>query len=220
MQVKPPYVSVMPGEVRQTEWPNGHTHKGIGAILAICPSVAGDQLIGPCLPLGTVGGGAPNRGIFSVPEVGSAVGLLFVGGDTAAPFYLPGWWGCPGGVVETPAAGPSFGGAKPGDPNIVIWETSHWRVVLANTSWDRLRVESKTTPGSFIEIEGATGKMTLETADLNLGSGAATEAAVLGTVFLALFNAHTHNDPVSGVTGVPNSPMVPGTHTSTRVKVL
>ena len=54
---------------------------------------------------------------------------------------------------------------------------------------------------------------------MELGGALATEAAVLGTAFLALFNAHIHPDPVSGVTGVPTTPMIAGTHTSLTVKV-
>lgn len=42
-----------------------------------------------------------------------------------------------------------------------------------------------------------------------------TDALVLGTAFLALFNAHTH---ASGGSGPPATPMVPGIHTSVTVQ--
>jgi hypothetical protein len=216
--IKPPYLGIFPGEVTKNVFEPGHTHKGTGSVLAICPSISGDREIGPCLPLGTVGGGAPGRGIFAVPDVGAAVGLLFFGGDPSAAYYIAGWYGCPGGTLETPSPGPSFAPGDQGDPDIVVWETSKWRVILANDTFDRLRIESKTTPGSFIEIDGGTGKMTLETSDLQLG-GMATEAAVLGTAFLALYNGHTHTE-TGTVTSTPIVPMVAGTHTSAIVKVL
>jgi len=76
----------------------------------------------------------------------------------------------------------------------------------------------------------------LEGVLIKLGVGATTEAAVLGTIFLSLyndlvtkFNAHIHvttatvgASPTVGVlspTVSPASPMVPGTHTSAKVTV-
>jgi hypothetical protein len=72
----------------------------------------------------------------------------------------------------------------------------------------------KTNPITPFDSTGAV----LEAALVKLGVGA-TQAAVLGTAFLTLFNAHVHPDPLSGTTGVPTVPMVAGTHTSTKVKI-
>lgn len=53
-------------------------------------------------PLGTNGGGGPQRGGFIVPEVGHIVGILFHNGDREAPYYMCGWWGTPDEGTEMP----------------------------------------------------------------------------------------------------------------------
>ena len=80
-------------------------------------------------------------------------------------------------------------------------------------------VTLRETPDSFLEIDGASGKIVVQTSDLRLGDATATEAVVLGTAFATLFNAHVHPDPASGFTGVPTVAMVSPTHLSIGVKV-
>lgn len=55
-------------------------------------------------PMGTVGGGSPQRGGFVVPDVGADVVVFFLGGDLERPLYLPGWWAFrgSGGPKEMP----------------------------------------------------------------------------------------------------------------------
>lgn len=229
MKFKPPYLGMVPGEVIDNN-PDDEEVKGLGAVMVIAPSIMGLTPIGPCLPLGTVGGGGahnketkvPNPwGIFAVPPMGSAVALWFLGGDIDEAYYLPANWGKPEGASLSEVPDPSSVGAQRGDPSVVVWETDKWRVILAGASFDKMRIESKTTPTSFLEIDGATGKMSLETTNLELGGALATEAAVLGTAFTTLFNAHTHAGVTvgAGATGPPTPLMVPGVHTSLSVKV-
>jgi Type VI secretion system/phage-baseplate injector OB domain len=192
----------------------------LGRVRAVCPDISGrDPLPDWLWPLGTVGGGAAGRGLFAVPPKGAAIGILFAAGNEQNGFYLAGWWGEPtAGAKETPDPGTT--GTK-GDAGTTLWETAKWRVILSDTA-NTLRIESKGTPGTYVQIDGASGEMQLVTTDLKLGSGSATEALVLGTAFLALFNAHTHSGVTvgGGVTGAPVTPMVPGTHTSTIAKTV
>lgn len=85
--------------------------------------------------------------------------------------------------------------------------------------------EGAIPPGFRIEKEDGTayfeispaGAVTIEGVSLKHGALAA-QAAMLGTAFLTLYNAHTHTTP-AGPSGPPVVPMVPGTHTSTKNKV-
>lgn len=45
------------------------------------------------LPLGTAGGGSPQRGGGAAPAIGATVAVFFADGDHEAPYYLGGWWG-------------------------------------------------------------------------------------------------------------------------------
>lgn len=81
-----------------------------------------------------------------------------------------------------------------------------------------------TSGGSFIKL-AATGLITVETTGnvevkagtIKLGNGA-TEAAVLGDLFKATFDAHTHVGNLGYTTSPPSTPMPP-TNLSTVVKV-
>jgi hypothetical protein len=54
-------------------------------------------------PLGTGGGGGPQRGGFTPPDIGATVGVLFHNGDKECPYYFCGWWGdTPDAGLETP----------------------------------------------------------------------------------------------------------------------
>jgi phage baseplate assembly protein gpV len=192
----------------------------LGRVRIACPEVSGSAPLPDwSYPLGTAGGGSKGRGVWAIPEVGAAVGVLFASGNENNSFYLPGWWGEPDDIGNE-APDPGGGGTK-GDPKLVMWETEKWKVIL-DTPSDKLRIESKTTGAAFIEIEGATGNMVISTPDLKLGGTGALEALVLGSAFLTLFNAHTHSGVTSGgaASGPPVTPMVVGTHTSLQNKTL
>lgn len=53
-------------------------------------------------PVGTMGGGGPQRGIAIVPKVGSDVVVWFIGGDKDRPIYASAWWGKPASGSEMP----------------------------------------------------------------------------------------------------------------------
>lgn len=209
----PPWLGLFIGTVSDVADP-----LSLGRVMVCCPEISGKTTLPDwSWPLGTVGGGNPQRGIFAVPAVGSSVGILFASGNLDNSFYLPGWFAEPDSGKETPDPGVTD---TPGNPTLVMWETAKWKIILS-TDNNKLRIESKDTP-AFIEIDGATQEMTLSTTDLKLGGAGAAQALVLGTAFLALFNSHTHAGVTvgAGVTGPPAPLMVAGTHTSTVSKTL
>lgn len=187
-----------------------------------------------------------SRGLFAVPAIGANVALFFHLGDSTELFYMGGWFHEDGGG-KTPASG--LPGIDPGDPDVVVWEFQDWKLIVSDKATKtRFRIESKTdpdtfydidpetgvmtarmsakvrfeakgSPDSFIELDGASGKIVVSTPALELGGVGATEAAVLGSALLTLFNMHTHNE-TGGVTGVPNTLMIAGTHTSLQVTIL
>ncbi len=74
------------------------------------------------------------------------------------------------------------------------------------------KVTIKTPSGQSIELDGASGSVTvtgatitLDGAQVKLGGAGAVQPLVLGTAFMALFNAHTH---ISSLPTTPTSPPV------------
>lgn len=53
-------------------------------------------------PLGTIGGGGPQRGGFVVPEIGADVEVLFLNGDPERPRYFCSSWSAPKEGSEMP----------------------------------------------------------------------------------------------------------------------
>lgn len=75
------------------------------------------------------------------------------------------------------------------------------------------KVTVETAGGQTLVLDAASGKVTasgvtvtLDAAQVKLGGDAASQPLVLGTAFLALFNAHTH---VSNLPTLPTGPPVP-----------
>lgn len=216
-----------------------------GRVRVKCSALFGNNLSFWALPLGTLCGGGITKGgtvtpygFYSPPPLGAKVGLLCHLGDHTELFYLPGWWGGEGTATEVPDAS-ALAGVNRGDPDVPVFELSKWRVIISDKATptvfriqskensnlyveidaDNAKIRVQTSATSYIEIDGTSGKIVINSTTTELGTAGATEAAVLGTAFLALYNAHTHPDPVSGSTGPPSAPMVAGTHTSTKVTV-
>lgn len=57
-----------------------------------------------------------------------------------------------------------------------------------------------------------------EDGDVEIGLNGATFRKLIDERFIALFNAHTHPDPVSGVSGTPTVPLTPGNQETTNLK--
>lgn len=189
----------------------------LGRIRIVCPSVLGSVPSRWAFPLGTSGGGKASHGLVAIPPVGAMVGVFFNGGNPNAPFYISGWWPAPNREPATPT--PT--GQETGDPQNIVFETTRWRVWLRNVAGQqKLRIESKDDAAQFIEIDGASGDMTLSVSaskQLLLGDAGATEQAILGNAFLTFFNAHVHVE-TGGSTLAPTTPMT-AAQLSAKVKV-
>lgn len=75
--------------------------KGLGRVRLIVHGII--EQPSPWAPqVGTLSGGGPQRGAFSVPDIGSDVGVLFHRGDPERPYYIGGHFGEPAGGAEVP----------------------------------------------------------------------------------------------------------------------
>jgi hypothetical protein len=103
-------------------------------------------------PFGGPGAGAGQRGLVDVPSVGSAVGVMFLGGDPEHPRWCGGNWGKPQGETEVPTP---FKAIAPADSDKVkAWETSRWLFTLDERKGQELmRLEDKVS-GDFIAFDG------------------------------------------------------------------
>ena len=111
-------------------------------------------------PIGMPGAGSAQRGLFDVPPQGSEVAVWFLQGDPERPYWMPGYWGKPGGTSEAPTA---LKGAEPAEQGAIkAYETARWLVTYDERQQkERFRIEDKVS-GDHIEFDG--NKMALEIA--------------------------------------------------------
>ena len=106
-------------------------------------------------PLGTVGGGGKDAGLFGVPEVGFEVGVLFRQGSIDAPHYLTAHWGKPAGQTEVPEE-------AQGRPDNRVLATPTFRVELDETKGERkLKLTNRKT-GDHLVFDAEQNTVTLE----------------------------------------------------------
>jgi uncharacterized protein involved in type VI secretion and phage assembly len=107
-------------------------------------------------PLGTVGGGSKDTGLFAVPEDGAEVGVFFNQGNVDAPYYLAGHWGKPGGESELPEE------AQRELPTNRVLSTKTFRVELDEGEGSRkLKLTNKKT-GDHLVFDAEENSVTLE----------------------------------------------------------
>lgn len=180
-------------------------------------------------------------GWVGVPPVNAIVNIIFKHGNARYPFWI-------GGGHRTGEAPTDYLAAKQGlTPRAWTWVSPGGYSVTINEGTQALTL--KTPLGLRLTLDEAAAKATLETpagqslemddvsgecvvtgnakavltaALMEIGLGA-TQAAVLGTAFMGLFNAHKHSyfpGPLAqAVTSPPTMPMVAGTHTSAVTKL-
>lgn len=108
-------------------------------------------------PLGTVGGGAKDRGLFTVPALGATVALWFRQGDLEAePFYLVSAWGKPGGDSEVPAE------AQASPPDNHVWATPTFIIELDERADGRRLALTNRATGDRIVLDGETNAISIE----------------------------------------------------------
>ena len=124
----------------------------IGRVRVRVPGVVNEGT-GWALPLGTVGGGSAQRGLYAVPKVGADVGVFFHRGDPdGQAFYVAGHWGRPGGRSEAPTPVAAAAGAQP--EKITAFETDVFLVTYDDRDGKALlRLEDKRS-GDHVEIDG------------------------------------------------------------------
>lgn len=126
---------------------------GLGRVRICIPGLVEPH--GPwAWPLGTVGGGSKDRGLFAVPELGAEVAVWFKCGDADAQYFLCGHWGRPGGVSEVPEEARS--------PECRVLATQTFRIVLDETKGARsLRLLNRKT-GDHLLLDAEENSITLE----------------------------------------------------------
>jgi uncharacterized protein involved in type VI secretion and phage assembly len=148
------------------------------------------------------------RGAVFRPEVGDEVLVLFEHGDMRFPYVIGGLW-------NGRDAMPTERGADVSNNVRLIKSRSGHTIVLDDTSGSE-KITITDRSGNLVEL---TSQGVVITSDaIKLGSGQASEAQVLGSAFMQLFNSHTHGTGV-GPSSPPTQSMVNGQHVSTKHKV-
>lgn len=133
--------------------------EGLGRVRVIVPGII-DQPSPWAPPLGTLGGGGPQRGFFTVPPKGSDVAVFFHRGDPERPYYLSGHWGKPAAGDEVPEdvkAAPAAERHK-----ISEFDTRVWKIVYDDReNKEAIRIMHKTL-ALRIELDAAKGVIDLE----------------------------------------------------------
>jgi phage baseplate assembly protein V len=168
----------------------------------------------------------PGYGTFFVPEVGDEVLVAFVHGDMRLPIVL-------GGLYNGQDKPPVHREGET-DPKLIRTKGGH-EVLLDDTASARKvhvksaaghevvlddagsKVTIKTPSGQSIELDAASGSVTMtgvtvtvDASQVKLGGAGAVQPLVLGTAFMALFNAHVHTSSVPTTpTSPPLTPMTP-----------
>lgn len=104
-------------------------------------------------PIGTQGGGAPQRGAWTVPDVGASVAIFFIGGDVERPVYMCGWW-------KTPDAGSQMPSEAKAVPLTevhkvqTVHESKRVRIwVDERDDKEQLSIQDKTNEDVFIQVD-------------------------------------------------------------------
>jgi uncharacterized protein involved in type VI secretion and phage assembly len=145
-------------------------------------------------------------GVFR-PQVNDEVLVLFEHGDVRFPYVIGALW-------NGKDAMPSERGTDSDNNVRMIKSRSGHKVLLDDTSGsEKVTVTDKA--GNTIELSSS--GIVIKSSAVMVGSSNASEGMVLGDSLLQLFNSHTHPSGV-GPTGPPVTPMVKGSHVSTKHK--
>ena len=192
--------------------------EGLGRVIVEVNALSGIARLEWAWPVGFPGAGNKDRGFFWPPDVGSSVYIMFEMGSQTRPVYLAGPHTMPNQVSEVPS---SFSGQENVTPTKRGWETKEWEVLfedgLPPPSLDSSEFRVKRKGGTAFLKFKSDGTVVLEGIAIELGD-AATEAVLKGDKFKAIYDAHTHPDPVSGNSGPPNV-LLPADNLSTTTTV-
>jgi hypothetical protein len=165
-------------------------------------------------------------GAWFPPEIGDWVWIFFDNGDPSKPIYIGGWFGDSDIPDEMGANPPKVRGiVTPKKNKILISDRDGAEYIEINLrdGEQKIKLDSGAKTIEIIGSSGSikldmnSGKIVLESSIIELGE-MSTEAAILGTTFLSLLNAHQH----IGNLGFPTGPVmvpIPPSVLSTKVKV-
>lgn len=108
------------------------------------------------LPLGTIGGGAAQRGFYDPPDVGADVAVMFHQGDTDAPVYWSGHWGLPDAGAETPTRPLEESDPKLA-PQAKTYETARFQMVFDDRESAKTWFILDKQTGDVVEMSDANG---------------------------------------------------------------
>jgi uncharacterized protein involved in type VI secretion and phage assembly len=148
-----------------------------------------------------------SRGAVFRPDTGDEVLVLFDHGDMRFPYIAGALW-------NGKDAMPTERGKDSDNAIRLIKSKSGHQILVDDTSGSE-KVTVKDKAGNFIEL--SSNGIVIKGTAVKIGSGSAAESLVLGDAFMTLFNAHTHPTGV-GPSGPPVTPMVTGSHVSTKHK--
>jgi hypothetical protein len=106
-------------------------------------------------PLGTVGGGSKDRGLFAVPDVGAEVAVFFNQGDVDEPHYLSAHWGKPNGESEVPEE------AQRNPPDNFVIATPNFRVELDECDGEQQLKLTSVGSGDFVQLNAEDDTITI-----------------------------------------------------------
>jgi uncharacterized protein involved in type VI secretion and phage assembly len=146
-----------------------------------------------------------DRGAVFRPEVGDEVLVMFEHGDMRFPYVLGAVWN---GKDAMPSERKSDS-----DNAVRLIKSRSGHLIVFDDSAGSEKVTITDKAGNSIEMSSA--GLVVKSANIKLGSDGASQALVLGTAFMDLFNNHTHPTGV-GPSGPPVQPMMSGNHVSSK----
>jgi hypothetical protein len=113
-------------------------------------------------PMGSMGGGAKERGAGRVPDIGADVVVQFVGGDPQGiALYMPAWWGILDDGPEVPA---EVAAVPPEEAHLIasLYEDATLKVWVDQRDGKRqLAFQHKAVEECFIQVDLESGVLTL-----------------------------------------------------------
>lgn len=112
-------------------------------------------------PIGTMGGGSPQRGAMTMPVVGSDVVIFFVGGDVERPLWMAAHWGEPKAGSEMPTEAKAV---PPQERHLIstIHESSRVKVwVDEREGKEQLVIQDKLVEEVMVQVNLANGAIVL-----------------------------------------------------------
>lgn len=112
-------------------------------------------------PVGTQGGGSPQRGAWTSPKVGADVVVMFLGGDFDRPVYWCAWWGIPEAGTEVPTEVAAVPNAE---AHLIqtIHESDRVKVwVDERAGKEQIAIADKGDPDTYLQIDMTQGSITI-----------------------------------------------------------